>query len=286
MLDIFLNSENYYNKGLEAFEEGEFTKAKSYFEKALKKSDNPRDARYNLGLTYINLKEYKKALGCFDEILKESASDSDALFNQALTYQLMGDFEKAQAAYANILSKKPEDIDSNFNLGVINYEKTEYDVALEYFEKVKTIDPGYLNAQFGSVRCKDKLCDYDNSEKINEIFQEYTELMGKGFMDEDFQVAFARSYAKAGHINNALKICCQILTLNSDNPQALSLFGLIRLLKRDVEKAKKSIKKAIMLNPQNPENYNILSYVYAQEKNSEKSEIFKKKYEELISSEN
>ena len=314
--NINFSHEDLCEKGVAAFQKNDYEKARELFSISL--ADNPeyKEAKYNLGLTFVALKDYDKAIKCFQDILISEPDDFDArynlglvyfrigdyanakkcfekiletdprefntLFNLALTYQMMGSFQEARDLYAKALQENGKDADCYFNLGLMAFDEKEYEKALELFEQANTLSFGRTEVMFSILRCRDELCKYESEEEGQVIINQYLKISKYPELPLEFDVYWARAYAKTGQIDKAFEICNRALVSLPNDALVYRILGLINLLKNELEEAKKSLLKAIDLDIYNPEGYNILSYVFLQQDNAVEYVTFKTKYKELI----
>lgn len=271
-----------YNLGVTFLVLKEYDTAIKCFEEVLELMPNDFDSQYNLGLVYFKIGDYIKAQNCFEKILETAPREFDVLFNLALTHQMQQSYENAQEGYAKALSENEKDADCYFNLGVIAFEQKEYEKALELFEKAHNIAFGRTDILLSIARCKDELCTYESVEEGEAIVNQYTKISKYPDLPLDFDVFWARSYAKTGQIDKALEICNRAIVSLPNDALVYRILGLIRLVRNELEDAKIVLIKAIDLDIYNPDGYNIMAYVFLQQENHIEYITFKTKYKELL----
>lgn len=315
----FVPNKSSFEKGLEAFENNDFEKAKKMFlaaheetpeskevqhnlgltllaaedyNEAIKHFDgilqferDDIDALYNLGLIYFRKGDYVNAKSYFEKVLENKPDDFNALFNLALTYQMQKDYETSIILYNRALELSPKDVDCFFNLSIIEFDQKEYKKALEICQKAKKINPERTDILFLILRCKDEMCAYENPKEIALILSQYSQLSTHEDIPSDFDAYWARALAKNGDIDQSLEICEKIVAENRQSAIVYRLLGLIKLLQNEIDEAKNALQKAIGLETYEPETYNLLSYVFAQEGNVVEQVNFKSKYQELLEDE-
>jgi len=107
-----LTAEDWFQKGYNAAEIGEYDNTILYNKKAIEINPDFAEAYCNMGFAYVNKGNYDKAIECF---------------------------QKAIALYPN----NPEVYD---NMGVAYYYKDNYDKAIECFQKAIEINPDFAGA--------------------------------------------------------------------------------------------------------------------------------------------
>jgi tetratricopeptide (TPR) repeat protein len=82
------------------------------------------------------------------------------IISSALALYQQGDVRGAKRAFLGILRKNALNTDALYNLGIIAKDHKNYDEAINYYERVISIDPAYVNAYFGLGHMKNlqRLC--------------------------------------------------------------------------------------------------------------------------------
>ena len=101
-----LMAQEHFNKGVQAFEEGEFENATNYFHAHVE--DFPLDyvGYYNLGNAYYKQKKYPHALWAYEKTLKINPRYNDAIFNAKLSYDragLVGEWKHSTSMISQLL---------------------------------------------------------------------------------------------------------------------------------------------------------------------------------------
>lgn len=271
-----------YEKGLEALKKEDYKKASDFFIKTLKKKEDFTEAKYNLGLAYLGLEEYEKAREFFEEVLEETPDDFNTIFNLALVCQWDEDFDKALELYQKALFIDTQDIDCYLNISVIHFDKNEYEKALEYANLAKDISPSKIEILYTIARCKDEMCNYDKDAEVEPVLQAYEEILERNDLPEDFYFCLAKAYAKAGRITESAEQCYIAIEKDYFNDEAYRLLGVLQILKGEYDFARKTVNKAIEVEPDVPESYNILSYTFLGEKNIDEFNKIKLKYKNIL----
>jgi len=276
------SKESKYNLGVTFTALKDYDNAIKCFEEVLSSEPDDFNSQYNLGLVYFQIGNYFYAKKCFEKILETKPNDFSTLFNLALTFQMQKDYEEAHEMYGKALQENAKDADCYFNLGLMAFEQKEYEKALELFQQADNISFGRTDVLFSIVRCKDELCSYESKEQGQVIVTQYKRISKYQGIPLEFDVFWARAYAKIGKIDKALEICNRALVSLPHDALAYRILGLIRLVRNELEEAEKALLRAIELDVYNPEGYNILSYVFLQQENTVEYVTYKAKYKELI----
>jgi len=140
--------EEIYKEALDAFESGNYTKAKIKFEEAIKyheKNDIPYniDALKILSHIYLLLNENTKAKLLISKLIKETGDDPVQSFKMAIAFAQSGDLLTSKSILEDTIKKveNKEDVDKNtlaslFNfLGNLNFELGDLSEAKKCFEE-------------------------------------------------------------------------------------------------------------------------------------------------------
>lgn len=271
-----------YESGLVALGKQDYSKARNLFLSALAKHTEFVEAKYNLGLSYLGLEEYEEAKEYFQAVLAEIPNDFHSLFNLALVCQLDEEYDEALELYQKAILADPQDVDCFLNIAVIYFEKQEYQKSLEFLNMAKEIAPNKIEILYTIARCKDEMCTYEKDEEVDAVLAEYEALLERTDLPSDFNMSLAKVYAKAGRVINALERCSIVIEEDYFNDEAHRLLGLLLIIRNDFENARRSIQRAVDVEPDDPENYNLLAYTYFGQKNEEDFKKMKAKYKNIL----
>lgn len=150
-----------YSKGLEYKNLGEWSEAKTEFEKCLKLVPTHKNARSELdkiNLVLLGLDELSKNNYPLDQITIKKAMDSDntlynlLLYNLGVSYFEAKRYNKASEVFEQDLIKNPKHVDEYQKLG-FSYEQTEkYDKAVEAYGHAVKIAPELGNYYNNLIR--------------------------------------------------------------------------------------------------------------------------------------
>ena len=144
-LDIELKTskENFEYANLLEEYYGEYTKAKKYYEEAIKLKPNYYDAYYNLAVLMSKIfNDYEKAEEYYDKLISMDSEDERAYYNKAIIVMSQtGDKDKAKALYERAIEISPKCSAAYNNLANLYLSKFEdYEKAKECYEKAIEID--------------------------------------------------------------------------------------------------------------------------------------------------
>lgn len=126
----------------------EYSKASSYFQKALQFEKEPEAfnevnaAHFYLGQLELKDKKYRRAISHFEKAKMNSFLEFASLQYLAFSLWKSGDFLKAKEELSKIIAKRPQDVDSLYLLGSIAKDEGKLDNAKKYWTKALIYAPG------------------------------------------------------------------------------------------------------------------------------------------------
>ncbi len=122
----------FYDEGIFAYEDGNYTAAETAFQKALKSNRNNPAANHFLGKTYIKMEQYKKAGKYIENAWKLDAEMPDLAFDRAFLYYKLEKYGKAALLFQAVLEDEPSRLMAGFYCGVSFYRDRQYRQANPY----------------------------------------------------------------------------------------------------------------------------------------------------------
>ncbi|MFZ5572068.1 MAG: surface lipoprotein assembly modifier [Thermodesulfobacteriota bacterium] len=132
----------YYDFGVFAFEENDFSDAERNFQKALAADPRNVSYRYYLGKTYLKMKRYEKAEAILNEVFRENADLKGLKYDLAMANFHLGDLAEASFLLSIVVAENPADVLATYHLAVCQYKRKRYRDALEYFNRAAEKNPG------------------------------------------------------------------------------------------------------------------------------------------------
>lgn len=140
-------AEAYFYKGFAYKESNNFEKALSNFTTATEQNPSWDEPYEQIGELYAQRKD-SKAIVYFDNAVKVNRQNTSARLSKAYFYKTIGKLEMAENAYNDIIALFPQNVDAIYSIGVINFEKKKYDVALKQFNIATKVDPTFPDSYF------------------------------------------------------------------------------------------------------------------------------------------
>lgn len=151
---VKLNRLSVFEEALLLDEQGDATKARQCYEKAIEEEDCAADAYCNLGIIESQEGKYPKAIDCFTLCLKENPRHYEAHYNLANLYAEVGNHALAKVHYGIAIELEPEFPNSYYNLGLTLAHIKEYQEAVLFLRKYKDLAPAEEHHQTDDLICK------------------------------------------------------------------------------------------------------------------------------------
>lgn len=145
------------------------------------------------------------------------------ILKQGEDYFAKGDIVRAESSFNNILENHPNHVETLNNLGVIAYQKGNYEQACKYLRKALEIDTGYFDAIENLARLFLKMGDFHEAW---EMLQRAYEM---GNVNTSLLNTMAEIFIRLGDISTAGKVLKESLNRDRNQEEVKSLL-------RDIEK--------------------------------------------------
>ena len=168
----------YYNNGIEAFDNQDYQGAIKNYNKAVEIDSKFAFAWDNLGLSYRYVGDFNKAIECYEKSLKVDPKGRLPMLNIAITYEYLKDYEKAKKAYkkyGRVFKKDPE---SFYGLGRIyslekNYEEGLDNMIQAYILYIEIDSPYKADAENNIAYMYQELKKENKLEIFNKLAKKY-----------------------------------------------------------------------------------------------------------------
>ncbi len=131
----------------------------SLWNNVLKNYQDIPTAYNNLGEAYLRKGDYEKAISNYNQALKINPNYRKANYffvNRGTAYHMKGDYEKAIADYQQALRINPKDADAYHNRGTVYLKQGKFEVAIADFNKALEINPKKAETYFyKAVACEE-----------------------------------------------------------------------------------------------------------------------------------
>ncbi|TGK03194.1 hypothetical protein EHQ53_07045 [Leptospira langatensis] len=216
------------------------------YEKALPLYQSAYDKTKKLTL-YIKMAECYLAMGLEEKGIHLLETSPDASKNlaaqEAINAFLLrkGEVDNAEKGFQKILEKKPDSYYSHYQLGIIALQKKNYDSAIESFDR-----SWLLNSEFTASRIGKGIAYY-NQGKSKEAKEEFESAMKVDTENELAPYNIGIVLFNDNLLDQSVNIFKDIIKKNPDFPDAYFQLSYIYFKKGDLEAADAEIVKAIDL---------------------------------------
>jgi len=107
---------------------------------------DPHNGRvlHALGATYYNLGKYNQGIYYLQEA-KKYMIDINTFYILGLSYSKLNMFKEAEEEFKQAIYLNPKFVEGYHYLGLLYFQKKDYDKAIEYWNKILEIEPNFLN---------------------------------------------------------------------------------------------------------------------------------------------
>ena len=202
----------------------------------------------------------------YEEAISKCPTMAEAYYNLGVLRFGKGEFSLAAEAFEQALSKR-EDLLFLVSKGTALLADNKPIDAKEEFERALNLDPASIRASVGLSIALDK---HGSSDKAKDLLLKLSE---KGERDELLLYNLAVIAFRLGDYSLAEKSYLDILAANPGHSKAAEGLGFLYLERREYERAKEYLTKAVTQSPDRSELHRALSTIYVGEGEWEKAEL-------------
>lgn len=236
----------YMNLGNNAFRQGQYKRALSYYEQESGAYDDPR-ARVYIGRAYLELGRVDSARLAFEAAIAQSDSFAEAHARLAYLYHQNGDVLRGLPHARRAVEQQPDNADYRYLVASMLFRNGDVERAAEEFRQVVSRDPRQSKGYFGLGRALANLGRTDEAtrflsiaDSLKQIEDGLREYETKTRLYPDDPAAWATyGYAlyQAGRDADAMKAFQTVLRIDPDNVDVRFGVANLFLKYRDVKRA-------------------------------------------------
>ena len=212
---------------------------------ALKYTNDLADVHHLLGMEHLFIEDFLRAKKHFKVCLDMDNEDYSALYNVIYCYEINEEYTEAISFLNNFIDNNPYNEFAWHQLGMFYNKVKQYNQAVRAFDYAILIDDAFSGAYFEKAKVLETLKEYqlaiDNFHKTLEL-------------EDPSAVVFVQIANCYNHLNNTNKAVEYFLKAVDEDPLLdyawLALTELL-LQKKEIEKARSYIKKAVEINENN-----------------------------------
>jgi tetratricopeptide (TPR) repeat protein len=248
------------NLGLAYEKQGNVVEAEKSYLESINLNPDDGGALNRLGLFYYNQQQYDKAISWYKQALEKQPNHAVYLENLALAYDFENQWTESLPIYEQLV-EQADDYYLTWRLGVVYYKTGNIKKALDCFTKIReqySDDLVYLE-YVGSA--------YELIQDSNKALEVYTDALKISPEDEYFNNRAGIQYFDRGDIESLQKALDHYQKAINANPESAVYYYNQALafaaLENNFEKAQQAYQKAIGLDPENDlyhNQYGVLFY--------------------------
>ncbi|MCX6678341.1 MAG: tetratricopeptide repeat protein [Methanothrix sp.] len=141
-------AEDWYNKGVTVFRQGEYDEATRYFDEAIRLDPNYAIAWYDKGASLYRLHRYDEALQAYDEAIKLDPSNVNAWYNKGATLDKQGKLDEAIRAYDEAIRLDPNNADIWYDKAIALGALGRNSESMQASNEAIKLDPNYADPSY------------------------------------------------------------------------------------------------------------------------------------------
>ncbi len=135
MDDNLITPSDFFNRGLESLDHGDYQNAVNYFKEALSRDYSDPDLYVHLGEAYFEMGRAEEALDWFNRVnVTEGALAEDLLLWKGSCYLELGKYRRAISSFNRAIELNPGLAEAHFKRGLVLFEMGQQDRALQAFD--------------------------------------------------------------------------------------------------------------------------------------------------------
>lgn len=136
-----VSAKEYYEKGMDDYERGDFEKAIRKFKEVTEKEPKNSRAYYMLGLSHEALGQLDKAIVEYEKTVKLNPKKPEPHYNLAIVYKARGKTNEAISQLEKAVKLYPNFVGARLMLARYYREENQTDKAIEEYKKIIEINP-------------------------------------------------------------------------------------------------------------------------------------------------
>ncbi|MFQ6103688.1 MAG: tetratricopeptide repeat protein [Candidatus Glassbacteria bacterium] len=240
----------------------------------LEQDPNHAELYMLLGRVSAELEDYAKSDTAFKKAFELDISLKDRIekTKQRFLSPLMRDglnaineknLDEAEAIFKNVVALCPERSEGYINLGIICYDKQDYECAVKHFKRARSIDPR------NEMILKNLALTFSLTKQPDSALSVYRELLAIKPEDFDTRNSMATLLLNIGRYEDACNIYDSLLSDEVDDVNTLYNSGVAYAQVKQFEKAKDCFEKVLSLSANDVDAMVNLSMIYMQLNNYE-----------------
>lgn len=174
-----------FEEGQRLFKEGEYEKAKPYYEEIMAFDTTPADISADYAFISMKTGDYKRSISLYDSLISRSPS-FELEKQRGMAYLYSGDPEKSKQVFERLTNEKPSDTESQLYLGDSYANLKKYEDARRIYKRLLPSAPEeyQIEDRIGELPPEPGTFGYFMNSFTSDIFS-YMKITPKGFYYTD-----------------------------------------------------------------------------------------------------
>jgi len=234
---------NYFNRGMELYDQGNYVKAKLEFKNVLQIDPKDAEAHFMFGQIMEKEQNWRKAYALFLRVVELNPDHAEALIHLGRLYAMSGAPEKALEAADKVLVQKPGDAAAMVLKGLAKARMGNKEDAVRDVEAAVNVDSKNVDA----VSLLSALyADLGNMDKAIELAKQGLE---KNPEHMGLHLLLARIYEKTSNTEGTVGVLKKMIALQPDNQSNRTRLAAYYHAKGKKAEAEKVLRDAILAKP-------------------------------------
>ncbi len=247
-----------YNLGQIYAEQKDFQQALKWFAKLLQLHPDHLETHIQAGFAHDNLGNIKTAIACYRKALRLEPTNIVLYIILGLAYSRNNQYKKALAVYHRALAHDPEEpCEVYYLMGLANLNADRPEAAIESFEKA--IACGGKNAG-DSANHLGQL--YLARHKTRQAIRCFRHAIEQDMQDAQSYLNLARAYGQLNDVKRAQKYARRAMKLQPKNPEVLYQVALFYYRQEAWRDAIPLFQKVIKIDPEHANAHNYLGTIF------------------------
>ncbi len=236
-------AEQAFNRGVQAYEGGDFEGAIASWEQAIELKPDYHQAWGNRGLGLKNLGRYEEAIASYDRALELKPDFFKAWYNRGLALDELGRHEEAIASYDEVIQLKPDFHKAWYSRGNSLDNVGSRGEALESYNKALELQPNFHKAWLS------RAASFERVGRYSEAVGSYDGALRLKPDDAETWAQRGTCLTLAGDSEEAIASLARALELRPQEPTLIGRRGAARAAAGDWSGALQDYEQSLALNP-------------------------------------
>jgi tetratricopeptide (TPR) repeat protein len=223
-----------------------FAEAVSTYKNITELDPDSDEAYLKMGTVYIEMRNWKEAISPLERAVELNSDNTDAYYNIGVAYEELKDYEKAIENYKKYIESNPQDLkDTYLRLGIGQLELERFEGAADSLEHAIVNNPENDNLKYRLAETYQKTGKYEKAANI------YISLAKNNPDNAQFYYnMMVRMYDEANMPDKAIESAKKLIEVEPDSPDAYYNVGYMYMRQDRFSEAIPLFEKAIELDPE------------------------------------